>query len=481
MSGLIDKTKSGFLYKFAERAGAQGFNFIVSLVLARLLMPEEYGIIALVTVIITILDVFVTYGFGNSLIANKDSDDIDFSTCFYFGLILAFVVYALVFMLAPLISIFYKYGDELTPVIRVMALRIPIASINSVQQAYVSKHMDFKKFFYATLIGTVISGVIAIIMAYYGFGIWALVEQYLGNVIIDTICLWIIVGWRPKLVFSFKRLKSIYDYGWKILAVGLIDTIYNQIRSLVIGKKYSSSDLALYNKGTQFPAFGMQLVEPTINSVLFPALSQCRDDQAMMRGIARRVIKLTTYIVFPIMVGLGVVAEPLIVTLLTEKWIDSVIYLQIGCIAYMFRPLQFVNNSIIKASGNSGLLLKLDIIKKIIGIASLFVGMYYGVIGIALSLVFVYIVSTILNIAPNRKILNYGYWLQFSDIFVNLAISAAMGVIVYLLRFAISNDLILLVVQIITGVMVYIGLSLLTKNESFLYLKDMIVKMKKRK
>lgn len=472
-NNLKQKTISGFIYKMLERIGAQGINFVVSIVLARLLLPEEYGLIALVTVFITILDVFVTYGFGNSLIADKNSDDVDFSTCFYFGICLSIVIYVLAFIAAPYVALFY--GNELlTPVLRVMVLRVPIAAINSVQQAYVSKHMMFRKFFISTSIGTVISGIVAIIMAYYGFGVWALVEQYLGNVICDTICLWIIVGWRPKCFFSFKRLKKIYSYGWKILVVGLIDTGYNQIRSLVIAKKYTSQDLAYYNKGNQFPQLGMNVIEPTVNGVLFPALSQCSDNQNEMRGITRRIIMLSTYIVFPVMIGLMAVAKPLVIVLLTEKWLSCVIYLQIGCLSYLFRPLQFINNSVIKASGRSGLLLKLDVLKKAIGIILLLISMHYGVIGIAISLVITNFVSTIINITPNRKILNYGYRAQFLDIGKSAVLAIIMGLIVYAISFIRFPSIIVLMIQIVVGVGFYILASVLTRNESFVYAINII-------
>ena len=475
MKDLRKKTASGFAYKLAERVGAQGINFIIQLLLARILVPEEYGVISLVTVIITILDVFVTYGFGNSLIANKNSDSLDFSTCFYFGLVLAAVVYVGTFFGAPLIADFYE-TPVLTPLIRVMAIRVPLAAINSVQHAYVSKHMRFKKFFYATLIGTIISGVIAVVMAYLGCGVWSLVEQYLGNVLIDTLCLWIIVGWRPTKEFSFHRLKAIFAYGWKILAVGLIDTLYSRLRTLVIGKKYTKEDLAYYNRGYQFPSFGMRLIEPTVNTVLFPALSNCQDNQDEMRAITQKVIKVSTFIIYPIMVGLAAVAKPLVTVLLTEKWLPCVIYLQIGCLANLFRPQQFINSCVIKASGNSGLLLKLDIIKKAIGLVLLIVSMQFGVLWIAISLVATYLISMLINIAPNHKILNYGYWQQFKDVFGNLILALIMGACVYPLSFLKLNNVLLLVLQITVGVGVYVGLSLLTRNESLVFARQYVKK-----
>lgn len=466
---LKKKTVSGFAYKFLERVGAQGTNLIVSIILARVLLPEEYGIVSLVTVFITILDVFVTYGFGNSLVAYKDSDDVDFSTCLYFGIVFSVAVYFAVFLGAPLLAEYYS-NELLTNVIRVMALRIPIAAINTIQHAYVSKHMMFRKFFLSTSFGTVASGVIAIIMAYRNFGVWALVEQYLGNILFSTVCLVFILKWRPIAAFSFKKLKRIYDYGWKILAVGLIDTGYNQLRSLVIGKKYSSADLAYYNKGFQFPQMATGIIEPTIVGVLFPSLSQCNDNVSEMKAISRRVIKTSTYLVFPIMFGLMAVAEPLVNIILTPKWGPSIIFLQIACLSQMFRPIQFINTSIIQASKQSGLLLKIDIIKKGIGVFLLIGSIRFGVVGIAVSLVISNIISTIINIMPNRKILNYGYRMQFTDIIGNFAISMIMGIVVYLITFIPMNQYVQLAVQIFTGIVVYAGLSIITKNETFFYI-----------
>ena len=466
---LKKKAASGFVYRFAERALAKGISFVVQLLLARLLMPEEYGIIALVTVLITICDVFVTFGFGNALIANKNSDSLDFSTCFYFCIALALFLYAGVFFSAPAIAAFYE-NELLTTVLRVMALRIPMAAVNTVQHAYVSKHLRFKKFFYATLIGTGISGVVAVIMAYFGCGVWALVEQYVGNALIDTVCLWFIVKWRPSRQFSFVRLKAIYSYGWKILIVGLIDTVYSRLRTLMIGKVYTKSDLAYYNRGYSFPSFGMRLIEPTVNSVLFPTLSRCNDDQDKMRHITQRILKISTYIISPVLIGLIVTAEPLVLILLTKKWLPCVIYLQIGCIANLFRCQQFINAAVIKANGESGLLLKLDIIKKIIGLAILLVSIQFGVIWVAWSLVAFYFISMMINIAPNRRILNYGYKSQFWDVAKNILPAVIMGACVYPISFLKLPVYFELILQMVAGVAVYIGLSVITKNDSFYYL-----------
>lgn len=458
---------------FFERAGAQGISFCVQILLARILLPEEYGVIALITIFIEICDTFVTYGFGSSLVVNKYADSKDFSTCFYFGIGLALLIYLVVFLFAPDIALFYN-NPLLTPLIRVMALRIPIGAVNTVQSAYVEKKMWFKKFFYSTLIGTIITGVVAVAMAYKGFGVWALVEQYLGKAVFDTVCLWILVGWRPTWEFSFYRLKTIYDYGWKILVMAIIDRTYSRLRNLIIGKQYSSADLAYYNRGYSFPSFGMRLVEFSVNKVLFPALVQCQDDQALMRNITRKIIMASTYLISPIMIGLFVTAKPLVLLILTEKWLPCVVYLQIGCIANLFRPNQFINSCVIKASGDSELLLKLDIVKKGIGLCILLISMNYGVFWIAFSLVLVYFISMLINIAPNKRILDYGYTDQAKDFVKNLIPALIMGACIYPISFFSFPLLHVLTLQVIAGVVLYVLISTVLQNESYRSIKLII-------
>ena len=467
------KTLSGFAYKFAERVGAQGISFLISIILARILLPEEYGVIALVTVFISICDVFVTYGFGNSLIVNTNSDQLDFSTCFFFGISLSIIVYGFIFLVAPIVAKFYD-NLLLTPIIRVMGLRVILASVNSVQHAYVSKHMMFRKFFFATLIGTVISGIIAAVMAYTGFGVWALVEQYLGNVLIDTLCLWVIVEWRPSFLFSFSRLKKIYQYGWKIMVTGLVDTGYQQLRSLIIGKKYTSADLAYYNKGLMFPIFTNQLIEPTVNTVLFPALSHSNDSQKQMKEITRKVVRVATYLLAPVMVGLAVVAEPMVIVILTKKWLPCVIFLRIGCLAYFVRPIMYVGDSVIKASGRSDLLLKLDALSKGIGIALILLTMRISVVWIAVSLSLTTIISTLIVMLATQKLIGYSLRTQLLDVLPNFALALAMGAVVWAIVFLNWPPLVTLIIQVLVGVVFYVLVSWMFKIDSFIFLLTMI-------
>lgn len=465
MNNLKQKTLSGFIYKFAERGAAQGISFIVQIILARLLMPEEFGTIALLNVLMTILDVFVTYGFGNSLVVNKKSDNLDFSTCFFFGIMLSVVTYAIVYACSPYISHYFYGHEELDILVKFMALRMPIAAVNSVQHAYIAKKMLFKLFFYATLIGTVLSGIVGIAMAYAGFGVWALAVQYLSNALFNTITLWIISEWRPKWMFSFQRLKAIYDYGWKILVTGLVDTVFGQVRSLIIAKQYSRADLAYYNRGTAFPGFGMKLVEPTVNGVLFPALSNCNDDQQMMKSITRRVVKISTYIICGIIFYLLAIAKPLVTVLLTAKWLPCVVFLQIACLAYSLRPLQVINVCVIRASGRSALLLKLDLLKKGIGLILLFAAMPFGVEAIAWSYVGFCVVSTFINIYPNKDILNYSYLEQFKDLGINFLAAAVVGGMIWGLSYIIHvNDILLLIIQTVLWLLLYVAISKICKQ-----------------
>lgn len=278
---------TNFFWRFLERCGAQGVTFIVSIVLARLLDPTVYGTVALVTIFTTIMQVFVDSGMGNALIQKKDADDLDFSSVFYFNMAMCSVLYLIMFFAAPFIASFYRM-PELTAIVRVLSFVVVISGVKNVQQAYVSRHLMFKRFFFSTLGGTIGAAVIGIAMAYLGFGVWALVAQMLFNAAVDTTILWITVKWRPKKMFSFQRLKSLFSYGWKLLASSLIDTVYNDLRQLIIGKKYSSGDLAYYNQGKKFPQLIVTNINTSIDSVLLPTMSKAQDDMAAVRSMTDR-------------------------------------------------------------------------------------------------------------------------------------------------------------------------------------------------
>ncbi len=472
---------SNLIWRFLERCGAQLVTFIVSIVLARILDPTVYGTIALVTVITTILQVFVDSGFSTALVQKKDADDTDFSTVFYFNIATCVLLYVLLFFAAPLIAAFYEMPD-LTPVIRVLGLTLIVSGLKSVQQAYVSKHMLFKKFFFSTIGGTIAAAVVGIGMAIYGFGVWALVGQYLVNLIAGTAVLWITVKWRPKKLFSWQRLKGLFSFGWKILVSGLLETLYQDIRQLIIGKKYSSEDLAFYNRGQQFPSLIVTNINSSIDSVLFPVMSKEQKDKSTVKAMTRRAIKTSSFIMWPLMVGLGVCAEPIVRLLLTDKWIFCVPYLRIFCFTYAFYPIHTANLNAIKAMGRSDLYLRLEIIKKTIGVILLLSTMWFGVLVMAYSLLLSTIVSSFVNAFPNKKLLGYSYIEQIKDILPSILLAGVMGVVVFCVQFIHLADIWTLIIQVTLGALIYIVGAKLLKMESFEYIWNLAKSfLKKRK
>lgn len=473
---------SNFIWRFAERSGAQLVTVIVSIVLARLLLPEDYGTIALVTVFTTIMQVFVDSGLGTALIQKKDADDLDFSSVFFFNFAVCILLYLVMFFAAPFIASFYNM-PELTPVVRVISLTIVISGVKGVQQSYVSRNMLFKRFFYATLGGTIFSAFLGISMAYAGFGVWAIVAQQLSNTTIDTLILWITVKWRPKLMFSWKRLKDLLGFGWKLLCSALLDTVYGNLRSLLIGKVYSSADLAYYNEGMKFPNLIVTNINTSIDSVLLPAMSKEQDNKDRVKNMTRRSIMVSCYIMAPLMIGLACCASNIVVVVLTEKWLPCVFFLQIFCITYMFYPIHTANLNAIKAMGRSDLFLKLEIWKKVIGLILLLATLFISVKAMAYSLLISTLTSMIINSWPNKKLLDYSFLEQMKDILPSILLAVGMGVSVYLMGVLNLPTLPLLLIQVICGGLIYVAGSAIFKLEPFLYLigiiKPMIQKRRK--
>ena len=469
-------TISNLLWRFAERCGAQAVSFLVSIILARLLAPEAYGTIALAMVFINILQVFVDSGMGTALIQKKDADDLDFSSVFYFNIAACLVLYAGLFLAAPSIAQFY--GDPaLTALVRALSLTVVVSGVRNIQQSYVSRHLLFKRFFFSTIGSTLASAVVGIAMAYAGFGVWALVGQSLSNVVTGTIILWATVPWRPRRMFSWQRLKSLLSFGWKLLVSSLLDTGYNNLRSLIIGKLYSSADLAYYNQGDKLPNLVITNINTSIDSVLLPTMANEQDDSARVRSMTRRAIKTSTYVMAPLMMGLAACAEPLIRLILTEKWLPCVPFLRIFCITYMFWPIHTANLNAIKALGRSDLFLKLEIVKKIVGLTILLCTMRHGVMAMAYSLLLSSVLSQIINSWPNRKLLRYHYLNQLADILPALLLACAMGLAVYCIQFLGWGDLPTLCVQIPVGAALYLAGSALLRLDSFLYLRSTAEKL----
>lgn len=472
---LMSSTLNNLFWKFSERMSSQAISFVVSLILARMLAPTDYGAVAMVLIFVTLANVLIEGGFSSALIQKKDADKLDFSTVFYFSLFFSIILYAVIFIAAPYISSFYgKDYTILTSVLRIIGLQVIILGGNSVQQAYVSKHMFFRNFFWATLSGTIVSALVGLLMAYYGYGVWALVGQQLSMTTTNTIVLFFTTKKLPGLAFSFDRLKKLFNYGAKILSASLLITLFLNIRSLVIGKIYSPKDLAFFDRGQQFPNIIVTNINSSVGAVLFPKLSKEQDDRKRIKQTCRIFIRFCSFVMMPLMMGLAACAEPLVRLLLTDKWIGCVPFLQLFCIIYMFYPLHTANLQAIKALGHSGIFLRLEIIKKIIELICLLLVMNISVIAIAINMAILTTLFTFVNAFPNIKLLNYSFKEQISDMLPPIVMSTLMAICVYLIGKVPCSDILTLIIQILVGISIYTTLAFLTNNDEMYYILNLL-------
>lgn len=471
MDNEISKLKvaSSLFWKLMERGGAQGIQFIVQILLARLLVPEDYGIIALIAIFITVANVFVQSGFNTALVQKKDADEIDFSSVFYLSLFVATFVYLLLFFAAPFIANFY-HVLQLKQILRVLSITLLLGAFNSIQNAALSRKMEFKKLFFSSLSSMIASGIVGIILAYEGFGVWALVAQQLINQIVITVMLWFTVKWRPKLIFSLERVKGLFSYGWKLLVSELMNTLYINLTSLIIGKVYCTEMLGFYNRGEQFPSIIVSNIDGSIQSVMLPILASHQHNKKRVKKMVRRSIVTSSFIVFPVMVGTGVIAEPLVRILLTDKWLPCVPFLQIFCASYALYPIHTANLQAINALGRSDIFLKLEVVKKIGGLVILATSMLYSVYAVAIGMLILGIICTFINAYPNLRLLNYSYKEQWNDIMPSLLLSLVMGVIVYNFRWFHMTSWLTLILQVLTGGFIYILMANIFKLECYTYL-----------
>lgn len=468
------KIMNGLFWKIMENGGSQGVQFLVSILLARLLSPSEYTVVGIITIFITIANVLVQNGFSTALIQKKDADEADFSSVFYFNLINAAVIYIILFFAAPYIAGFYG-NQEMTAIIRVLSVILFPGAVTSVQNAFVSRKMEFKGLFLATLWAAVISGAISIGMAAYGMGIWALVGQQIVYYFALMVILFVTVTWHPRKLFVWKRISTMFSFGWKLLCASLIDTVFNNIHGLVMGKIYNKEVLGIYNRGEQFPKLIVSNLGAAIQSVMLPALAVNQNHPEKLKNMLRRSIVTSSYLVLPMMAGLIAVADTLVLLLLGEKWINSVPFLRIMCVAYSFWPIHIANLQALNAVGRSDIFLKLEIIKKTIGMAVLLIGIRYNAITLVALKAFADFLCTFINAWPNKKLLNYSIMEQWKDIMPSLLVSFIMGAAVYSIQFIVSGLWVRIVVQVLAGVAVYAGLSWLFRLESFTYLWNTVM------
>lgn len=476
MESNKQKVAGGLFWSYGERIMAQLVSLVVSIVLARLLDPENYGVISIVMIFITFCDAIVSGGFGNAIVQKKDADELDVNTMLCCSVATSFFLYVIIFFAAPFIAEFYEM-DIIRPILRVLGLRLLISGVNSIQRAWIQKRMLFKRFFISTSFGTIISAIVGISMAYVGMGAWSLVAQYLTNSFIDTIVLFITNDWKPRLQFSWARAKQMLSYGWKVLVTTVVYTIEGDLRSLIIGKKFGSADLAYYDQGKKFPNLLVTNINTSISNVMFPVLSECQNDPIRLKQMCRRAVRMGIYLLSPLLIGLVGIADTFVVTILSVKWAPCIPYLRILTLVFLVRPFTTTCQQSILSVGRSDITLKIEIVVNTVAIGILFYSVFIleSVIGIAIGTLIAEIVSMAMFMYYENKIIHYSYKEQLQDLIPSLLLSTLMGVIVYLIHFLPIHDGFALILQVLIGAIFYLVVSCIVRFEPFVYLICMVM------
>lgn len=473
---LKQATTKGLFWSSVERFSNQGVQFVFSIILARLLSPSDYGIIAMVTIFFAVAQSFVDSGFSNALVRKTDRVEEDLSTCFYFNIGVGIIAYIVLFLIAPLVANFYNQ-PILSPIIRITGLGVILNSLCVVQQALFTIKIDFKSQAKITLSATVISGIVGILLAYQGYGIWALVWQGVASSIVRMGLLWLMSKWRPRTGFSKSSFNYLFGYGSKLLASGLLDTIYNNIYPIVIGKFYNPAQLGNYSRALGWAQLPSANITSILQRVTFPVLSAIQDDSLRLQNSYRRLLKLSAFIVFPLMMGLAAMASPLIRVILTAKWDGCVLYLQILCFALMLYPIHAINLNLLQVKGRSDIFLRLEIIKKIIGVVILIITIPLGITAMCLGMVFSSIICLIVNTYYTSRFIDVGLLTQLKDLRIILINSLVMGGGIYILTSFIDIEGLKLVMGIVIGFLLYfIGSFYFSKAE----LQEVISLIKKK-
>lgn len=471
----------GLGWKTLERFGVLGGQFVLQIILARLLDPAHYGVLSLMVVFTSLANAFIQHGFNTALVQNKDVTDEDYSSVFCVNLAVVSLIYVVFFLCAPLIAHVYKMPDIVWP-FRALCLMLFPGALHSVQLARIRKHLNFSKSFICNLAGMLVSGIAGIVLAYQGAGLWALVAQSVLNVTVSCIVMWFVVDIHPRLRVNWSRIRVLFSFGWKLTVSSLVETLYQDLRSLIIGVKYNADTLGFYERGKQFPQFINSAINSAVQSVMLPAMSAEQDDASRVKKMMRNSITLSAYIIFPMMAGLAGVATPLVTLLLGEKWLPCVPYMQIYCFSLAFYPVHSCNLQAINAMGRSDVFLKLEIIKKGYGLAALLIALvcFDSPIGIALTGTVTTLISCFVNASPNKKLIGYSYAEQMRDIIPMFVMALLMGVGTYAVGEWLSQmglmSLFVLLVQIAAGVVAYVLMSMIFRPRPYVMLLSLLKK-----
>ena len=468
--GIQKKVFSSLVWAFLERCGSQGVGLVINIVLARLLLPEDYGTLAIMVIFTNLANQFVQSGFNTSLIQNPDVTEEDYSSVLHVSLMISAALYVLLWFTAPAIAGFYASPGLVQP-LRALSLVLFSNSLQGVQTAKLRREMDFKTIFTLTLSASLCGGAAGVILAALGAGVWALVAQQLVGSVSTCVVLYLRLRWRPRAVIDWARVRVLFSYGWKLLVSALLNTFYNDLTGLVIGKKYTSTMLAYYDKGQMLPNKLISSINDSVQSVMLPALAGEQSNRERCKQMMRRSVQVSCFVLFPMIAGLAAVAEPVVTILLTEKWLPCVPFLQLSCLIYLALPISVANLQAIKALGRSDVFLQLEVIKKIIGLAALMVTVFCfdSVLAILWGSAVTSLLSLFLNAFPNKKIVGYSFSEQMRDIFPALALASVMFLAVSALGSLSLGVWGRFVLQIAAGVVIYVGGAVLLRLESLQY------------
>ena len=471
---LRGKTIKGVGWSSSDNIVSYGISFLVGLVLARLLSPEEYGLIGIITIFITMFNSIVDSGFSNALIRKNDQKDIDYNTVFIVNLFLSVVLFVILFLCAPAIAIFFD-KPQLITLTQAMGSIIVINAFAIIQRTILVKRIDFKTQTKVSLISSISSGVVGIGMALSGYGVWSLVGQQISRQLLNTLFLWIWVAWWPRIQFSLDSFIELFGYGWKLLVSGLIDTIWNQIYQVVIGKCYSTEMLGQYTRAEQFASVFSSNLTSVVQRVSYPVLCSIRDEKERLKQTYKKVIKVTMLVTFVLMLGLAAVAKPMILVLIGEKWLPAVKILQIVCLSLMLYPLHAINLNMLQVKGRSDLFLKLEIVKKTIAVIPVLLGIFINIYWMLIGSVFTGFISYYLNAFYSGRFLNYSISEQIRDILPSFCSALFMSMIVFTISFIPISPFILLPVQLIVGFFIIWGIFEWQKLDEYNEIKQIIL------
>lgn len=470
---LRAKTTKGLLWSSVERFSNQGINFLFTILIARILSPKDYGIIGMLAVFMAICTTFINSGFGNALVRKPDRTEVDNSTAFYFNIGIGFVAYFIMFVCAPYIASFYKM-PILIWVTRIQAINLILGSFSIVQFAMLTIQIDFKTQAKVSIISTFISGIIGLMFAYLGYGVWALVVQSVLFTLSQTLLAWFFVQWRPTEKFSLASFKQLFGYGSKLLFAGLIETIYANIYVLVIGKIFKASSLGLYSRAEQLVQFPSSNLTSILQRVSFPVLSKIQDDIPRLRGSYRRLLKMSAFVIFPLMILLAMIAHPLVNIILGEKWLGCVVFLQIICFDLIWYPIHAINLNLLQVTGRSDLFLRVEIIKKVVGISTLVLTIPMGLTMMCYGRVLSSMICLIINTYYTGKLIDVGFFKQINDLSPKFFTALFAGLCSYLLLQCFDNAYIQVFVGVGSTTFIYVVIAYYTKSSELHEVFDLI-------